>query len=93
MGIEDADEKTYEVGGTWVGLNVPQRSNVAVSKERRVGECRGCTLEVMYARASLFKWVYVCVDARHGSRRAYERGSGPTSEREGRRDGSTDREE
>ena len=43
-------------------------------------------MDVVYAGGSLFKWMYVCVDVS-------EQGSGPTSEREVRRGGSTDRGE
>ena len=32
--IEGADEEVCRVGGTWIGLDSPQRSSVAVSKER-----------------------------------------------------------
>ena len=51
-------------GGTWIALDVPQRSSVAVSKDRLVRECRENAVEVMYAGESLFRWMYVCIDVR-----------------------------
>ena len=62
--VEGADEEICRVGGTGIGLDIPQRSSVAVSKERRVGEFRERAVEVMYPGGSLFRWMYVCVDVR-----------------------------
>ena len=50
--------------GPGLGWMCPQRSSVAVSKERRVDECRERAVKVMYAGGSLFRWVYICVDMR-----------------------------
>ena len=50
--------------GTGLGWIPTQSSSVAVSKERRVGECRGRAVEVMYDGGSLFRCMYVCVDLR-----------------------------
>ena len=50
--------------GPGFGWISPQRSSMAVSKERGVGKCCERAVEVMYAGGSLFRWVYVCVDVR-----------------------------
>ena len=88
--IEGADEEVCRVGGTWIGLDILTRSNVTVSKERRVGECRERAVELcMQEGVCLDGCMFVLMCGRVED----EQSSGPTSEREGRRGGSTDRGE